>query len=223
MHVIILQKKPRGPYRQGKKIPRQTLHNRMKRLRATNVDSGLSEGTCSVLETKSDVCMAVEDVDSIITAPDSLSDMDQDLDSPPESNQDESLALCSISTESEAEDEKLYEGSSLTLKSGCSAINTYILKHHLSKQAQMDLLSLQQSLLPTCNRLPRTLYHFQKMVNFGSDSVEFHYYCPICFTPASDEASVCSNHACSAPVGNNYFIVLPISSQLKKLLSSMFT
>ena len=63
--------------------------------------------------------------------------------------------------------QKLYEGSLMTVKSSCITINRCFHKHNLSKQAQGDLLSLQQQLLPTPNRLPYSLYRFRQVIDFG--------------------------------------------------------
>jgi len=76
---------------------------------------------------------------------------------------------------------KLYEGSLMTVESSCITINKFIHKHHLSKQAQEDLLSLQQQLLPTPNWLPHLLYRFQQVVNFGKYPIKLYHYCPKCF------------------------------------------
>ena len=117
---------------------------------------------------------------------------------------------------------KLYEGSLMTVESSCITINKFIHKHHLSKQAQEDLLSLQQQLLPTPNWLPHSLYRFRQVVDFGKDPIKLYHYCPKCFCPANSAGSTCSNPSCGAEVGSTYFIVLPICSQLRKLLSSMY-
>ena len=51
--------------------------------------------------------------------------------------------------------------STISVHSSCKAINGFFHKHHLSKQAQEDPLSLQQQFLPSPNRLPHSLHLFR--------------------------------------------------------------
>ena len=150
----------------------------------------------------------------------------------PDANQPDSLdSRCSSSSITDptsienagnCDDQMLYSGSLTTVQTSCIAISSFFHKHHLSKQAQVDLLRLQQQLLPIPNRLPNSLYHFRRVVDFENDSAELHYYCSRCYSPTSSETGTCSNALCGAEVGNNYFIVLPICPQLRKLLSSKY-
>ena len=63
--------------------------------------------------------------------------------------------------------QKLYEGSLMTVKSSCITISRFFHKYNLGKQVQGNLLSLQQQLLPTPNRLPYSLYRFRQVIDFG--------------------------------------------------------
>ena len=109
---------------------------------------------------------------------------------------------------------KLYEGSLMTVESSCITINKFIHKHHLSKQAQEDLLIKPPTTAPSHSKLASTF------VVLLSASGQFwkvsHQIVPLL------PKMFCSNPSCGAEVGTNYFIVLPICSQLRKLLSSMY-
>ena len=93
----------------------------------------------------------------------------------PDANQPDSLdSRCSsgsitdptsIKNAGNCNDQMLYSGSLTTVQTSCIAINSFFHKHHLSKQAQVDLLRLQQQLLPIPNRLPNSLYHFRRVVD----------------------------------------------------------
>ena len=238
MYVHELQKRARGPYQQKYKIPRQTLHYRKKKLardgnQAEPADLLFNTRTVGTSNSSQELSNTESDnSDTDMQDPQSFDEEQANSSSQDITSTDliEPLDISGATSSSSIQgspentgsyaNQKLYEGSLMTVKSSCITINRFIHKYHLSKQAQEDLLSLQQQLLPTPNWLPYSLYRFRKVIDFGQDPMELHHYCIKCFYPAGSAASTCSNPSCGAEVGSSYFIVLPIRSQLRKLLSS---
>ncbi len=68
-------------------------------------------------------------------------------------------------------------------------LKSFVYRHHLSGQAQTDLLRLFQLLLPTPNTLPRSLYMFHKGECISED-ITRHYYCTRCSSLVEDPISV---------------------------------
>ena len=243
LYVHELQKRARGPYRQKYKVPRQTLRYRNIKLardgnQAETADVlfntrtvGTSNSSQQLSNTESDNSDTdMQDPQSFDEEQANSSSQDvtsTDVIEPLDISGATSSSSTDVTTIQDSPEntgsyahQKLYGASLMTVKSSCITINRFIHKYHLSKQAQEDLLSLQQQLLPTPNRLPYSLYRFRQVIDFGPDPMELHHYCIKCFYPASSAASTCSNPSCGAEVGSSYFIALSIRSQLRKLLSS---
>ena len=144
--------------------------------------------------------------------------------------------LCSNSRETENPNEgihdvvhddpqpKLYSVSILTERSSSLTISSYISRHHLSKQAQEDLLLLLNlHVLPAAEHFPSSIYTFRKnsVVHDPGNVQQFcHYFCPNChFALLDNQSNVCSNIACSTPFLEEsirpYFTTISIGDQLK--------
>ena len=121
---------------------------------------------------------------------------------------------------------KLFAGSVLSLTMSHLLISSYMCRHHLSTQAQEDLLQLLQLHIPVDNLLPTSLYAFRKMSTSRlSDTVSlepvYHSYCQRCYTVVSDCATTCPNPCCMASLcvqSTPSFITVSIAEQLKALL-----
>ena len=100
-------------------------------------------------------------------------------------------------------------------------------RHHLTGQAQEDLLQLLQLHLPKKNELPSSLYLFEKLRS-GQTDIQiiptYHHYCPQCYTAIPNSTTTkCPNALCSVEISyesSPYFITVPIADQLKTFLSS---
>ena len=119
---------------------------------------------------------------------------------------------------------KLFPGSVLSLSMSHLLISSYMYRHHLSTQAQEDLLQLLQLHIPVDNLLPTSLYSFRKMFSSsGTVSLEpvYHPYCQRSYTVVPDGTTTCPNPCCVASMGVQLppsFITLSIAEQLKILL-----
>jgi len=119
----------------------------------------------------------------------------------------------------------LYAGSTLTRGAILLLTLSFILRHQLSGLAMLDLIDLLNAVVPGC--LPKTKYYINKMLNM-SHQIVCHIYCQVClgyigaYAPGGIEtlcggcsAIVC--YDCNLSKGN-FFIMLPLESQLQELL-----
>ena len=80
---------------------------------------------------------------------------------------------------------QLFPGSLLTASTNSLLISSYISRHHLTRQAQEDLLHLLQLHSPASDSLPSSLYTFRKSLclsNSTNVKCVCHYFCPRCNT-----------------------------------------
>lgn len=230
------KRQKRGPYRQGKKIPRQTTYNR--RLKESGSSS---RNSINVVETDTTSTLRQEETQfQVSNFSDTTLQQDNILDTTnpmetealsttphnnTDSDSDQELTAPVDSVEENAEN-FLYEGCDITSKSASLLIKSYVYRHNLSGQAQTDLLRLLQLLLPKPNTLPKSLYLFRKD-DRSSDVITRHYYCSHCFSlvPNSSLSSTCPNEFCRKEfqiTSGNFFIQLSIENQLKTLLSRKY-
>ena len=208
----------RGIYRSKGKVPRQILYNRKKKLLAahtlTACDNHSVSSTNNVeISAESTGIQTYEPLDT-----DQGSLPTTEIIAPPP-------AADSVDPADRVPKVPLYEGSMLSTDTSHLLLKSYMCRHHLTGQAQEDLLQLLQLHLPKENKLPSSKYLFQKH-NAGEhvDLSTYHYYCSECFTtlPSSDTA-VCPNTMCNLevqPDTSPYFLTVSVSDQLKTLLSS---
>lgn len=97
-------------------------------------------------------------------------------------------------------------------------IKSFVCRHHLSGQAQEDLLQLLQFHLPEGNKLSPSLYLFDKNTQSQSITVksQIHYCCSNCYSILESDELKCCDTA-EKPLS---FYSLPITDQLQKILSS---
>ena len=130
------------------------------------------------------------------------------------------------STEDSSLDEKVHQKLDCTKGELLTLVLSFYLRHGLSKSALQDLLSLLNILVPGC--IPETLYFIKKFLfNSPVMDVTVHYYCRICegYMGTNEEKNVCLTCNITEPTkdsikGGRYFLVKPIQSQLKTMLSS---
>lgn len=139
----------------------------------------------------------------------------------PDTNADLLIQSSGPSGSEEELPQYLFNGSTVTTESAHLLLNSFACHHHLSGQAQTDMLHLLQLLLPKPNALPPSLYLFRKRENRSGEIVR-HYFCSRCFTLVRDpETTQCPSSSCQVEFKmnpTNYFVELPIEEQLKTLL-----
>ena len=199
----------RGPYRSQAHIPRQTLHNRKKR-------KLLEAPSCTHAYT------SVEEPPSI-----TASETPSAVDTPRTSSTPPAVINVSDGDRAFSDDQamqKLFSGSSLSLSTSHTLIGSFTSRHHLSMQAQEDLLHLMQLHLPSDNLLPSSLYMLRKVSESTNGSVEptSHLYCPRSYTVLSDCPSTICPDLCRStyldPESTPSFTTISIAEQLKVLL-----
>ena len=210
-------KSSRGPYRCREQIPRQTVHNRKRRklmetaqqhLETTDLENGCQNISNSSGDT------GLPTFDENIDDASSLHEYEAEDDNASSFSQNESpLSI-----------PKLFPGSMLSSTTSHLLISSYMCRHHLSNQAQEDLLQLLQLHIPSNNLLPSSMYAFRKM-SVSSNNIDLepiaHFYCQRCYTILSEDAMTCPNQCCATsmcPQSTPSFITLSIADQLKILL-----
>lgn len=215
--------KSRGPYRSNRRTPRQTLHNRKKLKLSANRQSLETEPWPAAAGTACELLRA--DTSEYQTSQ--------------VADDDNSFADFSSSSVNEAPDDVpgsvpesqcpkqplLFPGSLLRSDVSHLLISSFFCRHHLSNQAQEDLLLLLKLHLPSDSQVPSSLYSFRKISEGSSLEPTTHSYCPRCYTPlSSGELTVCPNQCCCYSLSTEAtpsFVCLSIGEQLKTLLKSM--
>ena len=122
--------------------------------------------------------------------------------------------------------ELLFQDSVVSCISSELAINSYISRHHLTKQAQEDLLQLVQLHVPQDSSVPSSVFTLRKysLLNPVSAKHILHYMCPQCYTVLPDKnCDVCPNDGCCLSLDQetlSYFFTISIAEQLKIILKS---
>lgn len=204
----------RGPYRQKRKTPRQTKHNRAKRRICEN--TLLNPGLPSDLQ---------------------VTELNQDDDvSEPAHRDEETSEGNAIPTNIYLEDPgnstpTIYDGTSLSNKSSELVIRAFSARHHLTCQAENDQLKLLHIHLPKPNSIPSSSYKLDKnslLKPMGVKAVS-HYICPLCYTSNDEderfEREACPNLSCCYDPLTSHekplsFQSMSIAGQLKIILTS---
>ena len=233
----------RGPYRRSGRTPRQTTHNRKRRkLIETSADGASMDKFQQPRDIATDLDGAaggnfqhpLETADNENTYQNFFNTSDDvGLCTP-----NDSLGMFACETENDGEthsslqpeslpsihEPKLFPGSGLSLTMSHLLISSYMCRHHLSTQAQEDLLQLLQLHIPADNLLPTSLYAFRKLSSSSATvNLEpvYHSYCQRCCTLVSDCTTTCPNPCCAAAMcaqSTPSFITVSISEQLKILV-----
>ena len=122
----------------------------------------------------------------------------------------------------------LYPNSRISADESQLMLSSFICRHHLSKHAQRDLLSLLQIHLPPSglNTLTKSLYLFENYQSVASSDFkavepEEHAFCGKCYIPVSSQSSPCPNILCNNEDNEDEhatFMTMSIAEQLKTLL-----
>jgi len=210
-----------GIYRNKGKVPRQTLYNRKKKLLSLRGSTNIVTGGTESASTQTYELLTPGE--SSLHGEESATTADIEINT---TFQDASDQGSTVDTTNLVPEVPLYEGSLLSTGSSHLLLKSFMCRHHLTGQAQEDLLQLVQLHLPKENKLPSSRYLFQKQTNQleHTELCTYHHYCPQCFTTIPNSATTeCQNTFCSLEVQfdtSPYFITVSISDQLKTLLSS---
>lgn len=154
-------------------MPRQTLYSRKQRKLssiqgdAEELNSYSIEGSNEDSDEGSDNCDVESDKESLHSCNvDTPLDSDEPIPSVDHDPLPENLFNVGAELDGNENTEELlqylYNGCELTAESAHLLISSFSYRHHLSGQAQEDLLQLLQMLLPKPNNLPTSLYLFHK-------------------------------------------------------------
>lgn len=227
----------RGPYRKWSlKMPRQTLYSRKQRKLSSTQGDAEELNSYSIEGSNEDSDEGSNDDCDVESDKESLNschvDMPSDSDEPiPSVDQDllpENLLNVGADLDGNENTEELlqylYNGCHLTAESAHLLISSFSYRHHLSGQAQEDLLQLLQMLLPKPNNLPTSLYLFHKGETISSGEIVRHYYCLRCFALIEEPktTTLCPNSLCRLQFcmgATNFFIGLPVEEQIRTLLA----
>ncbi|XP_016531947.1 uncharacterized protein LOC103144942 isoform X1 [Poecilia formosa] len=123
------------------------------------------------------------------------------------------------------DEKKIYAGSSVSVRALLLLLLAFILKHDLSKAATKDLLALLNLMVPGC--IPSSLQFIKKHLTDIDKKTEIHLYCPRCENylgvEPGTECGVCQQRLSKKSLLEkaNYFLVLPLENQLRKVLKRL--
>lgn len=166
--MAVRRSTPREPYRSKKRTPRQTRFYRKRKLQeSTQQSSDPNQGSNSLGNQLDD-----EVINQPAQQPSTLSDHHN------------------LSVECHPHP-KLYSNSHLTTNTSNLTVSSYISRHHLSRQAQEDLIILLHlHVSPATSLFPRSLYTFKKnSVVYDPQNVQQtdHYFCKNCYSSLMDD------------------------------------
>ena len=189
----------RGPYRQKRRTPRQTTHNRNCKRRAVG-HGGNSETVNNSLQ--QDLSATESDATTSTTTTTTL--------------------LPSIPARTQHA--KVFKDAFVTELSSELAIKTFSSRHHLTRQAQEDLLQLLQVHSPLDSHIPSSLFTLRKNSLLNPVCVQpmLHYMCPKCYTAIPEKhCTVCPNTNCGSSLSSlPSFFTISIAEQLGIILKS---
>ena len=124
----------------------------------------------------------------------------------------------------EADQEPLYDGSTLTIGTVMVLLALFVIKHNLSGEAIEHLLSIIAAVLPSSNILPRTISRFRKYFCRLKNPFVLHNYCSFCLTYlGSKKSGNCPNAHCLKDLeqkgGISFFLEIPLIHQLQTMFS----
>ncbi|XP_027897748.1 uncharacterized protein LOC114159787 isoform X2 [Xiphophorus couchianus] len=123
------------------------------------------------------------------------------------------------------DEKKIFAGSSVSVRALLLLLLAFILKHDLSKAATKDLLALLNLMVPGC--IPSSLQFIKKHLTDIDKKTEIHLYCPRCENylgvEPGTECGVCQQRLSKRSLLEkaNYFLVLPLENQLRKVLKRL--
>jgi len=121
--------------------------------------------------------------------------------------------------------EPIYNGSTATRGGVLLLMLSFLLRHQLTGLAMRDLIDMLNAIVPGC--LPKSKYYIDKLLNV-SYGIICHIYCHVCLSyigvyENNQIESICAecsniNKYDSNIKTGNFFIMLPLESQLRDLL-----
>ncbi len=113
----------------------------------------------------------------------------------------------------------LYEGAELSILDSHLLLYQYALRHCLTKQAFMELISLVDTHVPKDSKAASSLYKLRKFFeeHFNNTKCQVYEYCAKCHRLLDSEMT--GGAGCSSGCGGstvNQFIYIPMEAQLKK-------
>ena len=218
--------KKRGSYRKKYRIPRQTIYNKTRKRTlfsavqiSNTADDASIDPPLSAIETE----LENEATIDAGTENEIIGNISAETDPSITSftSNDSSMASMDNSGDRSLQQETtsmLYKDSYLSVQSSEIMIKSFVCRHHLSGQAQEDLLQLLQFHLPEGNKLSSSLYLFDKNSQSQSITVDsqIHYCCSKCYLILESDKQKCCDTA-EKPL---CFYSLSIADQLRKIISS---
>ena len=115
----------------------------------------------------------------------------------------------------------LYEGAELSVLDSHLLLYQYALRHCITKQAFMELISLVDTHVPRDSKAASSLYKLRKFFeeHFNDTKCHVYEYCAKCHRLLDSEMT--GEAGCSSGCGGstvNQFIYIPVEAQLKKKL-----
>lgn len=225
--------KSRGPYRQVRRTPRQTVFNRVKRTTTSTSHEPPSQerhGYHSEDDEESAprppvqaAQQARQDHDDANEIVSHETNVFAEAGSDPGSlqcNDEHPTTDCSAVSGA-----LLYSGSSITATDSQLVLRSFMSRYHLTKQAKEDLDVVRVHIPQLDNTLPRSLYCFRNKFSESHSTdamIKENFYCQSCYSPIENEGVLCPNlHCCfhtSYPSEYPSFITLSIAEQLNMLL-----
>lgn len=133
-----------------------------------------------------------------------------------EVNSSETSSNASESVPLSSEDQPLYDGARLSVGTSMLLIATFVLRHGLTGEAIFDLLTLVELHCLAGNLCRSTVRLYKDFFSRVKMPVQRHFFCKKCSqysgTAQFDKCPLCGHEGC------DYFIVVPLMSQLQSLL-----
>ena len=187
------------------------------------------------LEQHIDDTKRMEDDNHMILASFPISELEMSLEFQTEEAEESCLysdhtSECESVTSDEDSDtapieQRLFDGSPMTLTASSLLVMEYAMKHHLSNEALSDLLKILKFLLPALNNAIGSAHIFKKQFKDSTAHVVFHYFCSRCLTNINQTDVMCPNDQCNSDLSSNdsrsFFMKLSIEEQLRLILERM--
>lgn len=131
--------------------------------------------------------------------------------------------------ENDIGDVPLYNGAQITVGVSMLLIITFAIRHSLTGQALLDLLTLINLHCSLENNFASSLALLKKFFVKLKSPIQFHYYCTFCMEYQGlslSDNGLCKNKFClknqKEKRNSSYFIIIPLMSQLQDLAKSEY-
>lgn len=170
----VTPKSCRGPYRRKKRTPRQTRHNRIHRLnfKTQSEPPEVEKENEGQTLTTDDLSLNFPESTDMNHEPGST-DMNHEPGST-DMNHEPGSTDTNHEPGSTDDQSKIFQGSLLTSGTSNLVISSFISRHHLSRQAQEDLLKLMHLHVPENSSLSSSLHRFKQDFSLADSSQYTH-------------------------------------------------